>query len=64
MDSINLDFRKKTILITGGAGFIGSNLAHYIQNNFEDIYIHHLFLPINNQPLQVTSMIPLVLVYL
>ena len=24
---------KKTILITGGAGFIGSNLAFYFQNN-------------------------------
>jgi ADP-L-glycero-D-manno-heptose 6-epimerase len=30
----DIDFNNKTIVITGGAGFIGSNLAFYFQENY------------------------------
>ena len=34
MKYIQTDFNNKTIVITGGAGFIGSNLAFYFQENY------------------------------
>jgi len=36
MRYIDDDLKNKTILITGGAGFIGSNLAFYFQENHPD----------------------------
>ncbi len=36
MKYIDDDLKDKTILITGGAGFIGSNLAFYFQKNHPD----------------------------
>ena len=31
--------KYKNIIVTGGAGFIGSNFVHYVYNNFTNVYI-------------------------
>ena len=35
-------FRCKNLLITGGAGFIGSNYINYILNKYEYVNIYNL----------------------
>ena len=35
----NIDFNNKNILITGAAGFIGSSLCFYFQNNYPNVNI-------------------------
>ena len=39
MRYIEEDLKDKTILITGGAGFIGANLAFYFQQNHPDAHV-------------------------
>lgn len=29
----------KNIIVTGGAGFIGSNFVHYVYENFPDVHV-------------------------
>ncbi|MDR0762007.1 MAG: ADP-glyceromanno-heptose 6-epimerase [Campylobacteraceae bacterium] len=39
MKYINSKLRNKTVLITGAAGFIGSNLAFYFQENHPEVHV-------------------------
>ena len=52
MKYTDLDLNNKNILITGGAGFIGSNIAFYIQKNFPkaNIIIFDSFRTLENFP--------------
>ena len=47
-----IDFNNKTILITGGAGFTGSNLAFYFQENFPKSWVVVFDCFRNNQTFQ------------
>lgn len=37
-----MTYQPKNILVTGGAGFIGSHFVHYYQKNYPDIFIVNL----------------------
>lgn len=37
-----MNFKKQTILVTGGAGFIGSNFIRYILKKYQDYKIINL----------------------
>ena len=37
-----MKFRCKNLLVTGGAGFIGSNFIEYILDKYDDIIIYNL----------------------
>ena len=39
MKYIDLDLNGKSVLITGGAGFVGSNVAFHIQENYPEAQI-------------------------
>ena len=39
MDSYVLEFRNKNCLVTGGAGFIGSNLSRFLANNGANVTV-------------------------
>ena len=37
-----MEFRSKNLLVTGGAGFIGSNFIHYFFKNYKTTNIYNL----------------------
>lgn len=39
MEKFKGEYRMKKIIVTGGAGFIGSNFVHYVVNHHPDIHV-------------------------